>query len=535
MNDRVKVLLERFLEFWNKYTSKQKTMIISVVAGVIFALGFLVFVFGQTKYEALTTFESTKDASEATGYLTEAGIDYDLTADALTIKVDKNKVAEARLVLGQNGLGSSSSDPYEGLFDTGFTTTDSQWKLKAQISLQKEIRESIKTIDGVKDAAVSLNMPDASNSIYKNEEQSYASIMLTTTTDFSEDSVESIASYVANRLGCANTDNVRIMNQTGKLLFAGNSGINSATNSSFNIKDMVVNDMEASIRRLLINSGVYNDAEVVANLDINLDESEVLRTEYFSNDEDETGPLDSKYTYSAINGNDIGGVVGTDANGEEIVDYNLNDDGSGSSEVTVLRTEYSTSSEVTNTKKAIGTINKDNSSIGIILSKYVYYDEAVMKKNGELAGTTFEKFQAEHSEKIPIEVSEDVYNIVQMATGINSGSSISIMAYEVPVFYPKDTTSVSNVVNILPIVLAVLIVVLLIFVVIKGMKPMEITELEPELSVEALLATTKENQTLDDIEFSEKSATRQQIEKFVDENPSAVAQLLRNWLNDEWE
>ena len=28
---------------------------------------------------------------------------------------------------------------------------------------------------------------------------------------------------------------------------------------------------------------------------------------------------------------------------------------------------------------------------------------------------------------------------------------------------------------------------------------------------------------------------KQITEKFVDENPEAVAQLLRNWLNDEWE
>ena len=67
------------------------------------------------------------------------------------------------------------------------------------------------------------------------------------------------------------------------------------------------------------------------------------------------------------------------------------------------------------------------------------------------------------------------------------------------------------------------------------MKPAEVVEVEPELSVEALLATTKENQTLDDIEFSDNSAAKMQIEKFVDENPEAVAALLRNWLNDDWE
>jgi flagellar M-ring protein FliF len=168
------------------------------------------------------------------------------------------------------------------------------------------------------------------------------------------------------------------------------------------------------------------------------------------------------------------------------------------------------------------------------LTQYVEYDEELMKDQGLLDDITFAEFQAENSDKVQIDVDESMYDVVAKATGIKN-NSISIIAYQVPLFYPKETTSVS-VSNILQIVLAILIVALLIFVVLKGMKPAEITELEPELSVEALLATTKENQNLEDIEFNEKTATRQRIEKFVEENPEAVASLLRNWLNDDaWE
>jgi len=68
------------------------------------------------------------------------------------------------------------------------------------------------------------------------------------------------------------------------------------------------------------------------------------------------------------------------------------------------------------------------------------------------------------------------------------------------------------------------------------MKPVETIETEPELSVERLLATTRENQSLEDIEFGEKSETRRMIEKYIDENAESVAALLRNWLNDDgWE
>ena len=124
--------------------------------------------------------------------------------------------------------------------------------------------------------------------------------------------------------------------------------------------------------------------------------------------------------------------------------------------------------------------------------------------------------------------------LVEKATGFPA-NNIEVQAYEVPIFYPKETSATEVATNYLQFVLAILIVALLCFVVFKGMKPVEVTELEPELSVEALLATTKENQSLEDIEFSDKSATRQQIERFVDENPEEVALLLRNWLNDDWD
>ena len=85
------------------------------------------------------------------------------------------------------------------------------------------------------------------------------------------------------------------------------------------------------------------------------------------------------------------------------------------------------------------------------------------------------------------------------------------------------------------IILAVLIGALLIFVIIRGTAPVKVAETEPELSVEDLLATTKENEeNLEEIELSDKSETRKMIEKFVDENPEAVAMLLRNWINDDW-
>ncbi len=51
--------------------------------------------------------------------------------------------------------------------------------------------------------------------------------------------------------------------------------------------------------------------------------------------------------------------------------------------------------------------------------------------------------------------------------------------------------------------------------------------------MENLLQSTPESE-LEDIEVESKSETRKLIERFVDENPEAVANLLRNWLNEDW-
>ena len=88
--------------------------------------------------------------------------------------------------------------------------------------------------------------------------------------------------------------------------------------------------------------------------------------------------------------------------------------------------------------------------------------------------------------------------------------------------------------NYLQIIVFLLIVLLLAFVVWRSTRREEVVETEPELSVEDLLSATSEP-PLEDIDLQDKSEARRAIEKFVDENPEAVALLLRNWLDSGWD
>ena len=83
-------------------------------------------------------------------------------------------------------------------------------------------------------------------------------------------------------------------------------------------------------------------------------------------------------------------------------------------------------------------------------------------------------------------------------------------------------------------VLILLILALLAFVILRSMMRERVPE-EPEepLPVDALLQSTPD-ETIEDIEVEPKSETRLVLEKFVEENPEAAANLLRNWLNEDW-
>lgn len=538
MLDRVKSIQTKLVEFWNRFTSKQKTLIITITAAVIFTLVALIVLLNRTKYVELVTFDNTSDAASADQVLTDAGIEHQVSGNGLTFTVDEKSESAARLALGENNIATNADDDWDKLFNNSMSTTDSERQLKQKIVKQNNIGKELEQIEGVKQASVQITIPDNTNSLLSAEKEASASVLLMTTKDFEENNVEGIANYVATSLGNSTTDNIRIIDQTGSLLFGGDGDTKSASgNSSAAIKiaDQVTNNLEDRVRSLMISSGVYNDAEVTANLDIDLDEKQIVDEHHYTDDtEDDTGPKTSYYYYNATNTDGVSGIPGTDSNDGQTQDYEILNGTAGNSDANVIKEEYHDSVTTTNTTKTIGTVNKDNSTIAVVLSKYVIYDEAQMKKTGQLKGTNFETFQEENSERKTIQLDDQTTALIEKATGFPT-NNIEVQAYEVPIFYPQETTATEVATNYLQFILAILIVALLCFVVFKGMKPVEVTELEPELSVEALLATTKENQSLEDIEFSDKSATRQQIERFVDENPEEVALLLRNWLNDDWD
>ena len=88
--------------------------------------------------------------------------------------------------------------------------------------------------------------------------------------------------------------------------------------------------------------------------------------------------------------------------------------------------------------------------------------------------------------------------------------------------------------DVLQIILIVLILGLLAFVILRSMRQAQVEEPEPEISIDDILQSTQPEAELDEIGVEDKSEARKIVEKFVEDNPEAAANLLRNWLNDDW-
>ena len=277
---------------------------------------------------------------------------------------------------------------------------------------------------------------------------------------------------------------------------------------------------------------MFDHVEVAPELVMDFDTSEEATHEYYAPDGQTNGMVGSKSEYESESEGGAAATPGTDSNDD--TSYVIEDNNYTHSAVTDTTTNYQNNEKVTKKSSNGGTVNYADSSVSLVATKYRIYDEDTLRASGALDNMTFDEYVAANSDPTAITVDPEYITMISNATGIPT-DKITIIAQEEPVFqYSSGGRSASD---YLQIVLVVLILLLLGYVVFRSTRKEKETEIEPELSVESLLETTKqaEQEDLEDIGYNEKSEIRVLIEKFVDENPEAVASLLRNWLNEEWE
>ncbi len=535
MQERLKQIWSKIVAFWNKYSRKQKTIVISVAVAVILAIVILAMIINKVSYATLMKCENTTIASEAIDMLEEQGIDCKLADDYVTVLVAEGSLTDAVIAVGSSDL-STSEYSYEDALTNSMSTTESEKALKTNLALQSDVRAKLMKLNGIEDAVVYINKPVDDYTIMSEGQDASVSVMLTLKGDsaLSTENAEYVATFLAGIVGNKNTDNITIIDSNSNLLFGGNSDntLGGNVNSVLDYKEKLSNNIVNNVKQVLLKYGSYKDVEVgAANIKFDMNKVTELYTEYTPAEGQEQGLYSKHYTYKTQGSNGTGGQPGTDSNDDD-TNYQIENNTGANSSSETNQEEFLPNQKQTTTEYEVGAVVPAESSMAIVLTSYTIYKEEDVEEQGLLDDMTWNEYKRQNQEKTETEVDEKVAELVKSATGIDT-KNITVTAWNQPIFQDKEESE-TNYDLFIMIGLIVLIVGLLIFVVFRVAKPVEVTEQEPELSVEELLATTKENQELEDIEFSEKSETRVMIEKFVDENPEAVAQLLRNWLNEDW-
>ena len=542
MMDRLIAIRDKLLEFWNRYTTKQKTIIISVALAIFFAIVLLAYFLTRPVYVDLISLNS-EAASSFREQLDAAGVDYEdeaVSTDRVRFRVEQSQYTDAVAVMGANQVTDETGMSWQDALQEDMTTTSQIRSKKIDLALQASIRNGLLTFDGVEDATVFLDRPSDDGTVFAEQKESSVSVSLKLAQGYEMDEqvAMGIAYYVANAVGNKTTDNIIITDTVGNLLYGSkeDNTLGGAVTGNADYRQKLQNQFALNVETMLRKAG-WDDVDVSKNAIVfNMDKIEELVKTYTANEGMEQGLYSHSYEYKSTGQSGTGGIPGTDSNGDE-TDYPIVGTGTTNTETTLNKYDFLPNETVRNIAYEVGAVRPDESSIGIILTHYTIIHEESLEEQGLLDDMSFDQYVDENSAVtvIDLENRDELVALVAAATGIATGN-IEIIAQDKPVYMAKETVGFfDNITNYLMIILTVLIAALLIFVIIRGTSPVEVTETEPELSVEDLLETTRDDRSaLEEIELDDKSETRLMIEKFVDENPEAVALLLRNWINEDW-
>ena len=535
MPEQIQKILDKVLEWWKKFNNRQRVLILSSIGVVLIALVILGVVMSTPNMQVLYVCESYTEAAKIKEILDADGtITYETNSDGLIFSVSAEDEAAACMLLGANEI---PTQPYsiENVVDGSFTRTEAdKQKLYADYCEQK-FASHISQLSYVNSCTLDIQMPEDDGTILAREQEATAAVYLDTNGDVDSEQAYALAQFVAAQLGNKSTDGITIMDMDGYMIYSGadadsNIGVVS---TQLSYMQKLENLVKEEISDILVGSKLFANVEVAMNIDVDFSETVKNNTQLGIPEGMTGGAITSQslYSYESTIGTE-GGVPGTDTNDDTT--YVFQDGETGYTVIEESDTIYEYDKFVTTITDRGGNIEYDNCSTTVVATRQIVYDEAVLRASGQLDGMTFEEFKAANSETQVVAVDDMYIQMIAQATGFPA-DQITFVCYEVPHFV-EETDTGRTLTDYAQIIITVLIFAILGYVVFRSTRTQKEETMEPELSVETLLEATAEAQEpLEDIGFNDKSDVRIMIEKFVDENPDAVAQLLRNWLNEDWE
>ena len=554
MKDKAVDFYNQNLARWRALEKRQQRRLLLAVLAVVFALSMTIFFISRPTWVVLFNnleFSQTVQVREA---LRERGIRYRVQ-NARTIEVRQQDHANAVLEAQANSYAFAGVRPFlldDALQNMGMATSQDTRDEMFRRAQEGDLEVMLMGMEGISEANVTLNLAD-NRLRFLGIEESSVSVVLTTTRDFDQGQSLALATTIAAAVEGLTIDNVVIVDQHARNIFNGLAAGDDRFASSV-VEDPAISaiaNMERAVKSLL--SPVFTNVRLAQYISVDRQETHEISRVYAPAGVDGT-PLVIRQHTLAEGASGIGaGQWEPGAFTQALIPpgYPMGSGGEFDAERDVRDVEYVHNITETITSTPGGRVLMSASNVAVIAQRdtvirqedfesdsFVVPDGAIFEE-----GMSWNNFVSVNQNNTAfIEDDVDWGATISNATGIPV-DSVTFMAVHNFLFIPTQETPFNWYTIILFGVLAILLGIL-VFGMLARKREEEIEEEEElGLSIDGLLITNKimaENELdnsegLPEIAYSIDSEVKMQIDKFVDEKPEAVAQLLRSWMNEGWE
>lgn len=538
MADFIGTVRKQIGEFLQKLSTKVKIVLIAALVLVIVVAIVAAVNLNKTKYTVLYSRLDAAEAGEILVLLEEMGVDAKAQGSD-TILVPESQAPSLYMQLASQGYPQSGLN-YDIYTDSvGFSTTDSQQQVMRQYQTQENLNTAISAMDKVESCISFVNF--ATNSSYvltSNTTEASVSVLLKLVEGETLTSAEAktIGHYVLKSVSDLKMENIRIMDTRMNYYdLTANDSLTYDTTTQYDLTEQMKKALKNQVTELLSPVFGSNNISTSINVQLNFDK-EVQSSIEFAPPVygEEEGIVRSKEElYEAIREYyaDDGGEVGTDVNGvsapDYVYDYSLDDN--QLQESWQLTYNYEINETQTQIEKAQGYIEK--LSVSVLINNAdanASYGQQVVNLVAKAIGVD-EKYVA--VEFLPFTVAD---------TGIDFEKTMDIYGEIMREQNQKDL------IRTVIVALAVLLLVFMILRFFKKPSPLEAGEyiidedgnlvninVDDDFASEYGDEGDEKSDLLSAINM-EKPDMVKEIEAFVEKYPESAAQILRNWLSEDF-
>lgn len=516
MGDSIAKIRNQFNEYFQSLNKKQKTLIGLGSFFLVLTLALSIFHVTRPQYETLYSGLPLEESGEIIQKLEEMNILYKAENGGTSVKVPKEHVNKARMNLAIDGFPQVGITMEDVFNSNSLTMTNDDKRRKYLQGKMNQVARTIEEIGSINKASVLLTVPDNSNFLTEDIKKSKASVLLTLRpgSKLSDQQVNGIVMLVANAVEGLELNNISIHDDTGKMLNDGSIDSDGySMNKKMNIQQEVTANLERSLRQFLAKIYGSNNVDIMLNVTLDFDREVTDIKEVSPPIEGESNGLIISYQElkEQVKNSLAGGPPGTDSNSEDITQYNEID----SNDSTYTKENKSVNYELNEIRKSIvkESGNIKDITVAIILNRKTLENEELTDEH-----------KSRLIELVSAAAGLETKKVEVMARDFNEGQQDNLLS----ISSEEEPGLTSNIPLMSIGIIGLLLAVGAIFAMVRTRRRKnEVSEILEESG-----ADIEEVEEID-INMTDKSSYKYQIEKFVDKKPEAVAQLLRSWLNED--